>query len=127
MSYDDYDEIDADLKARARCEEPEPEPEFYYWTVRAGSDEVVYTEPKDPDGFSGEDRWQIMLDEIETDMLERLPLPIKWMGDDCEVWVDEEGLLKKRAANYRLMEIVEWEGMLPLVGNAVIVPTHMIV
>lgn len=126
----DYDEIDAIDKARSRCEEPLPHeqvPEFYYWVIRPDQEEPEYEEPRSPDGFTDEQRWDIMMYEVDADLLERLPIPpFLFNGDMCEVWVDEEGLLKERKPNHELMELVNWPGLMPLVGNAVVIPTHMI-
>lgn len=136
MSVYDYDEIDEQDKARSRCEEPTEHdrvPDFYMWVIRPDKhteDETVgYHAPtKDIDGYSQEERWAIMLDKCEAELLELLPLPkpFIYQGEECSVWVDEEGLLKDKQPNFKAMQMVNWQGIMPLVGNVLIVPDHMI-
>jgi hypothetical protein len=132
MSVYDYDEIEEQDKARSRCEEPteyERVPDFYLWVIRPDDEMVIYHAPtKDIDGYSQEDRWSIMLDKVDAEYLEPLPLPkpFMWQGEECSVWVDEEGLLNDKQPNFKAMEVVDWQGIMPLVGNVVIVPDHMI-
>ena len=99
---------------------------FLMYTIPADEDEpvekTVLRESEDGAMSARMDALQYAVDGY----IDLLPGgPYKYENEECDVYVDDEGLLKQdKQPNYRAMSLVDWRGTYPLVGDIAFVPTR---
>lgn len=119
----DYD-LDKRDKFDSGPVDHDPDPViFYLWRLPADSSK----EPERMELRVYDERPGVILDMLQDAVdgfIEPvwLPEPVMFEGEPCEVYANEEGLLNNLPPNGRGMDLCDWEGIVPLVGDIALVP-----